>query len=131
MRKLLFVSLLCTIVFSSCLKENTGEISDRWLWDHSQGGVGGANITPSANTNIILVLVNNNTYRIEKNGETIVTDTFTSRVVNDATVLKFDGGTTADKLALYSEVTATIDGSGQLILADYGLADGFTHTFKK
>lgn len=130
MRKILFVSLLCVAIFSSCEKDDPGQLTDRWLWEKSFGGVGATTVLPQANTNVVLVLSNNNTYRIEKNGQTVVSDSFESRVENNVQVIKFKSAITVDNFAMNAEVSATVS-NGKLVLSDYKIADGMAHTFTK
>lgn len=132
MQRILFLFLVALVSFTACKKDSNGLLSatsGRWQWDHSYGGLAPATITASANTAVVLILKEDMTYRIEKNGQVAVSDSFTTQTINGEESFKFKNLSTVDNLTMYMETGIKIE-NGQLVLTDL-VSDGLKHYFKK
>lgn len=121
-----------SVLMIGCRKDADGlvraGITGKWQWEQSYGGIGVHTVTPSAGTMVRLILSEDHTYTLEKNGQLVVKDAFTVHQSGGVLQLEFANLVAADKLQMHYQQNATIE-NGKLVLVDANVSDGFAHRF--
>lgn len=130
MKKTLIVlagSIIFIFVVSSCKKTKTNlDLTGKWQWSYSIGGISGGKIQPEGNRKVVVTFNEDSTYSVMDDGTIAFDGTY--HITADTTfgkVIHFNPGYGGPNGELY-----TIK-NNQLILTDYMISDSYTSYYER